>query len=238
MKRRSLAVVTGANSGIGRAVALRCAADGRDLVLVGRDSKRLFEVSELCNGYGVDTTTCQADISLASSVDLLHEAVGGRTVDLLVSSAGLYLSGGLTQTSEDAFAAILTTNVIGTFRVVRSLIESLRSAQGDVVFVSSTQALAARPGVGAFAATQQAIKAFADALRAEEFEHGVRVLTVYAGRTATPRQELIFQSEGRAWKPETLIDPADLAATILHAVNLPRTIEISELTALPMWKAP
>jgi NADP-dependent 3-hydroxy acid dehydrogenase YdfG len=76
----------------------------------------------------------------------------------------------------------------------------------------------------------------ADALRDEVNPAGVRVLSVYPGRTATDQQASIYELEGRAYVPETLLQPEDVAATVVGALTLPRTAELTDLRVRPMRK--
>jgi len=80
------------------------------------------------------------------------------------------------------------------------------------------------------------MKAIADALRGEINDHGVRVLTVHAGRTATPRQARIFAGEGRVYRPELLMQAEDVAALVAATVALPRTAEVTSIVMRPMRK--
>jgi NADP-dependent 3-hydroxy acid dehydrogenase YdfG len=78
------------------------------------------------------------------------------------------------------------------------------------------------------------MKAVADSLRGEVGEAGVRVLTLYAGRTATPRQQRIFAGEGRDYLPERLLQATDVAAIIVAALQLPHTLEVTDVSIRPM----
>jgi len=129
------------------------------------------------------------------------------------------------------------TNVRGPYVLTQALLESLRASRGQIVFVNSTVGLEARAGVGQYAATQHAIRAIADALRAEVNVDGVRVLSVYLGRTATARQARIFELEGRRYAPELLIQPDDVAAMVLATLQLPRTAEVTEIRMRPLVKS-
>jgi NAD(P)-dependent dehydrogenase (short-subunit alcohol dehydrogenase family) len=102
-----------------------------------------------------------------------------------------------------------------------------------VVFVNSGAGLSASPHWAAYAASKFGLRALADALRAEEAEHGVRVSAVYPGRTATPMQERVHEQEGRAYDAGDWIRPETVAATILNLVDLPRDATISEVTVRP-----
>ena len=112
----------------------------------------------------------------------------------------------------------------------------LRSSRGQIVFINSSVGLTTRPGVGQFSATQHALKAFADTLRAEVNAAGVRVLSVYPGRTATPRQEAIHRAEGRAYFPERLLQPEDVAVVVINALALNRTAEVTDIQIRPFAK--
>ncbi len=66
---------------------------------------------------------------------------------------------------------------------------------------------------------------------------GIRVLSIFPGRTATPRMEILFAKEGRAYKPELLLQPEDVAEMVTHALRLPRTAEVTDISIRPMQKS-
>jgi len=105
------------------------------------------------------------------------------------------------------------------------------------VFINSTQGLRAAAGVGQYAATKHAMKAIADSLRDEVNAAGVRVTSVFLGRTATEMQRAIFALEGRQYQPGRLIQPADVAEIVLSLLLLPRTTEVTDIVLRPMQKA-
>jgi NADP-dependent 3-hydroxy acid dehydrogenase YdfG len=113
----------------------------------------------------------------------------------------------------------------------------LKSSRGQIVFINSSAGLAARPNAGQFSATQHALKALADSTRAEVNEHGIRVLSVYPGRTATSRQAALYASTGSQYRPELLLQPEDIASVILNAITLPRTAEVTDITIRPLQKS-
>jgi NADP-dependent 3-hydroxy acid dehydrogenase YdfG len=112
----------------------------------------------------------------------------------------------------------------------------LVESSGQVIFINSTQGLKAAAGVGQFAATQHAIKAVSDSLRDEVNASGVRVTSIFLGRTATERQRAIFAIEGRPYPPERLIQPADVGGLVLFLLRLPRTSEVTDILLRPMQK--
>jgi NADP-dependent 3-hydroxy acid dehydrogenase YdfG len=112
----------------------------------------------------------------------------------------------------------------------------VRAHQGQIVFVNSTAGLNARANVSQFAATQHALRAVADSLREEINQDGVRVVSVYPGRTATPGQAKIHSIEGKAYAPERLMQPEDVASVVVTALTLPRTGELTDVRVRPMLK--
>jgi NADP-dependent 3-hydroxy acid dehydrogenase YdfG len=150
----------------------------------------------------------------------------------------LILSSGIYESSDDP--AILRrqfeANVIGPYALIQIALPMLAQNDGHIIFMNSTQGLRASATVGQFAATMHAMKAIADALRDEVNAQGVRVTSLYLGRTAGGRQKKIFEFEGRNYPPERLMQPSDVAETVCHVLQTPRTAEITEITIRPMLK--
>lgn len=105
------------------------------------------------------------------------------------------------------------------------------------VFINSSGGLRAkRPEVGHYGATKHALKVIADSLRGELNSKGIRVLSVYLWRTATPMQQALYRKEGRVYRPETLLQPEDVASTVVQALMLPSTAEVTDISIRPMIK--
>jgi NADP-dependent 3-hydroxy acid dehydrogenase YdfG len=234
-----VAVVSGATSDVGRAVCIRLAEAGAQICLLGRDPNSLEDVANGARGltdrvvaYPFDLTR---DSSITETVNRVERELG--RVDVLVHSAGVFEMG----PHESAAVADLDqqyqTNVRGPYLLTQSLLPQLRACRGQIIFVNSTVGLEARAGVGQFASTQHALRAIADALRAEVNRDGVRVLTLYLGRTATARQAAVFRREDRPYAPELLIQPDDVAQMILAALRLPRSAEVTEMRMRPLIKS-
>ncbi|MCK9900327.1 short-chain dehydrogenase [Parafrankia colletiae] len=257
-----MAVVTGASSGIGRAVAGRLAADGATVLALGRDQARLDSLAKETAAAGpaspVGGALVPVQLDLTDSVAV--ERFAADTVDrygrvhLLVHSAGGYLSSRIEDASVDDFDAQYAANVRGPFALTRSLLPALRAAAdsgesgpggagagpphgADVVIMNSSQGVRAGAGTSQFAATQHAMRAVADSLRQEVNADGIRVVTIHLGRTATPRQETIFEREGRPYRPELLIQAEDVADLVTYLALLPRTAEVTELHLRPAQKS-
>jgi NADP-dependent 3-hydroxy acid dehydrogenase YdfG len=234
-----VAVVAGATSDVGRAVCLTLAAAEAGLCLLGRDPKTLEDLAKSVRSFTGKVLACPVDLTSDISVAEAAERVGreaGR-VDVLVHSAGVFEMA----PHENAALADLDrqyqTNVRGPYLLTQALLPQLRACRGQIVFVNSTVGLEARAGVGQYASTQHALRAIADTLRAEVNPDGVRVMSVYLGRTATARQARIFRLEGRPYAPELLIQPDDVAEIVVAALRLPRTAEVTEIRMRPLVKS-
>jgi NAD(P)-dependent dehydrogenase (short-subunit alcohol dehydrogenase family) len=129
-------------------------------------------------------------------------------------------------------------NVRAPYLLTQRTLHLLKAARGQVVFVNSSVGLAVkRADVGQYGATKHALRAIADSFREEVNSKGIRVLSVYLGRTATPMQEALFQQEGRAYRPEVLMQAGDVASVVIHALTLPASAEITDISMRPMAKS-
>jgi NADP-dependent 3-hydroxy acid dehydrogenase YdfG len=230
-------VVTGASSGIGRAIAVALADVGATVCAVARRKPELEATADLAEGG--DFVLLDADLTQDDELLELARTLSARDggVDVLVHSAGTWSHGSFGTASVDELDRQYATNVRAPYLLTQALLPALRESQGQVVFLNSTAGQTARAGVAQYAATKHALKAIADALREEVNSDGIRVLSVYPGRTASPLQARIFSVEGRPYAPERLLQPEDVASTVLHALALPRTAEITELTVRQMLKS-
>lgn len=232
------ALVTGASSGIGRAVALALAAGGATVYAVGRDSARLEGVVRAIAGRGARAFVLRADLSddadLARIVETIQTQRGG--LDLLVHAAGVFRMAPFDATSPAEFDELFRVNVRAPWRLTQAMLPLLKAARGQIVFVNSSAALNAAPRWSAYAASKSALKSLADSLRAEVNAAGVRVISIFPGRTASPMQEAIHALEGRAYEPGRLMQPDDVASMLVAALNLPRTAETTDLFVRPMQK--
>jgi len=226
----SIAVVTGASSGIGRAVAQELGAHGARLCLVGRTQEKLHDLA------GPQPPTIYAvDLTIARQIeDFVAQATAKcDRVDILVHSAGVIGLGTMEQASLDDLDAQMNINFRAPYLLTKGLLPMLKTARGQIVFINSTAGLSAGPGSGQYAASKHALKAIADTLRMEINSSGVRVLSVYPGNTATPMQRQVHAVEGRPYCPEKLIQPQDVASVVGHLLALPRTVEVTAVHLRP-----
>jgi NADP-dependent 3-hydroxy acid dehydrogenase YdfG len=206
--------------------------------LVGRRSEELEKTAAEARAAGASAVEARpVDLTDAPAAEALYaEVVGAGALDILVHSAGVISLGSMKDSSLADFDAQWQANVRAAYALTKACLPALRAAEGQVAFINSSAALNARAGVGQFAATEAAVKAVADSLRDEVNADGVRVLSVFPGRTATPRQERIHAGEGRDYQPDRLMQPSDVATMLLAALELPRTAEVTDISMRPLLK--
>jgi NADP-dependent 3-hydroxy acid dehydrogenase YdfG len=233
-----VAVVTGASSGIGRAMALKLAAHGASLCLVGRKLETLEVVAESASETSSEVRSYVADITLDEDICKLRENLQQDFgyIDILIHSAGAISLGKVEDAMVEDFDWQFRTNVRAPYLLTQVLLPMIRSRKGQIVFINSSAGLRASGNLGQYAATKFALKAIADSLREEINSEGVRVLSVYPGCTATPMQSSVHKMEGREYHPELLMQSADVAAIVINALSLPRSAEVTEIFLRPMNK--
>jgi NADP-dependent 3-hydroxy acid dehydrogenase YdfG len=223
---RPLALVTGASRGIGAAV-VRVLAPTHDLLLGGRDAAALKEVAADLPGaheWPVDLTDPGALAGAVAGIDRL---------DVLVHSAGIGPLGTVEETPAQQWRQTFEVNVVAVAELTRLLLPALRAARGRVVCINSGAGFTARPGWGSYAASKFALRAFADALRAEEAAHGVRVTSVHPGRTDTDMQRSVVAHEGGEYDASRFLRPESVARAVLLAVTAPSDADVTELSIRP-----
>ncbi len=221
-------LLTGAGSGIGRVVAERLIERGDEVVLVARSTSRAHDLREDHPG----ATVLVADLARPDELESLAESLP-ETLDSLVNAAGVVDLGPVGDLGVAVWQEQLAVNLVAPAVLTRLALPALRAARGTVVMVNSSAGLQAHPRWSAYAASKHGLRALADSLRAEELEHGVRVTTVYPGRTATPMQRKVHDQEGKDYDPAAWIDPATVADAILHVLDLPRDATVTDLTIRP-----
>ena len=207
------ALVTGASSGIGAALAPALAERGATVCVSARRADRLGEVLERCRGHSPDSSSVVADLSDPADVDrLADEAVallGG--VDLLVNNAGMPLRRAVTETAPDVLEHVMNTNFFSAARLTLRLLPRLLEApRAHVIAISSIAAKLSAPGEAAYDASKAALSAFFEAMAVELYDSDVSVHLVYPGIIDTE----LFEIPGNDPLPETGVDALPPSAVV------------------------
>jgi short-subunit dehydrogenase len=229
------AIVTGASSGVGKSIAVALAREGAAVTLLGRDESRLEATAGSFSAESRKAQIFTAEFCDNDSVAFLSKILRRTfsTVDFLIHSAGMIKPGPFASASLDDLDMHYRCNVRAPVALTQGLLLALKAAKGTIVFINSTVVDHARSGVSQYAASKHALKAIADSLRDEVNKDGVRVLTLFLGRTATPMQEQLSRDEQRQYDPGRLIQPSDVADLVVNALASARTVELTNAYLRP-----
>ncbi len=217
------AVVTGASRGIGARIAAAL-APSHQLVLGGRGSPELARLA------GRLPRARAWPVNLADP-GALHVPPGVERLDALIHNAGVLATGRIEECDGGLWRRTFEVNLFAVVELTRLLLPALRAAGGHVVLVNSTAGLQANPARAVYSASKYALRAFADALRAEE--PALRVTTIFLGRVATDMQRDVCAVEGLRYQPERYLSPATVAEAVRGLLAAPRESVVSELVLRP-----
>ncbi len=245
-----VALVTGASSGIGAAVATALAAAGADVVAGARRTDRLAALAAPSTagsggasgtgGTSGEIFPVKLDVSDEQSVrDAVAATIErfGR-LDVVVNNAGVMLVGAV-QTADTAdWNRMVQTNLLGSMYVAHAALPYLLESKGTIIQTSSTSGRSASAGNGAYAATKFGINAFTEALRQEVTAQGVRVVQIAPGMVDTElashvTDPAIQEMAAKLYASVRTLRPEDIAEAVLYAVNQPAHVAVNEILIRP-----
>ncbi|HEX6312501.1 MAG TPA: SDR family oxidoreductase, partial [Acidimicrobiia bacterium] len=256
------AVVTGASSGIGRAIAERLGGAGAHVLLCGRTESAMKESADRIAGAGGSARIMTADVRDPAAVRAVVDAAIGDTgrLDIMVNNAGVSYPDPIVEADPEGWRAMLETNVLGLLAGCQAAVRAMRTcgAEGHIVNISSVAAL--RPDSGVYGATKHAVNTISNSLRAELLDDPIQVLTIMPGAVATnfarnfdpevlKGMVAITGIEADVTKGERLPDdvidaareamsehlasPDDVADAVLYAVSRPARVHVAEIVVRP-----
>ncbi|HYD18661.1 MAG TPA: SDR family NAD(P)-dependent oxidoreductase [Patescibacteria group bacterium] len=189
MKNPNSILITGASSGIGRALAILYAAPARRLLLTGRDAARLSDVAAECRAKGASAETCTVPVTEGAALKQQIEAWDDfAPIDLVIANAGI--SGGHGKIGDEAEALlreIMAINVDGMFNTVNPLISRMRRRRrGQIALLSSIAGFRGLPSAPAYSTSKNAVRAYGEALRPLLIQDNVGVSVIFPGFIRTP----------------------------------------------------
>ena len=229
-----VALVTGASSGIGRALALTLAREGAQLALVGRSAERLAETAA---GLGGEALVLPADLTQPAEVEGVVAATLQRfgRIDILAANAGLYIPGDVIDGDADAWDELLTVNVNSVFRLIRAALPGMIARQaGDILVTSSISGHQAIQWEPVYSASKHAVQAFVHGLRRQVMAHNIRVGAVAPGMVLNPLWG--FHDETKIAEKvaaRTGLRSEDVAEAMLFMLTRPPNVTIRDLVMLP-----
>jgi NADP-dependent 3-hydroxy acid dehydrogenase YdfG len=241
----TVALVTGASSGIGEAAAVALAERGATVALVARRRDKLDALAERIGGGG-KALVIEADVSdQAQAQAAVETAVGGLgRLDTLVNNAGVMLLGPIVGAPLEEWQRMVSLNVLGLLYCTHAALPHLLAAAegdprsvADVVNISSTAGRVARLNSGVYNATKFGVVAFSESLRQEVTARHVRVSIVEPGATATElashNRPVILEEMAKNFGGIELMASEDIADAIVYVVTRPRRVAVNEMLIRP-----
>ncbi len=227
------ALITGASTGIGRAIALAFAQAGIHVALVSRSADKLSQVADLLAPTGVTVKTYPMDLAVVGEVKEKLAAIAAEfgPLSILVNNAGMGYTGNLLDTPLADWQQVLDLNLTSVFQCIQAVLPGMRDRQrGTIVNVASIAGHNAFPGWGAYCVSKAALITLSKVLAAEERAHGIRVTTVCPGAVDTPIWDTATVQAD--FNRAAMLTPEVVAQTILHTVQLPQAAVVEELTLM------
>jgi len=214
-----VAIVTGSSSGIGKAIALRFAAEGAKVVVVARRKALCEQTAKQICQKGGEAFVVQADVSHENQVELLFDKTVqqyGR-VDVAVNNAGIFGGRRIAETTTKTFDEVINVNLRGTFFCCRAAFRQMKKQGGGIIInMSSVAGVQAWSGTGTYSASKHGVMALTRALADEGKPYNIRVSTICPGGVA---DELVDATEEEILRSEK-ISPFDIAETAVYLATL------------------
>ncbi len=231
------ALITGASSGMGVAIAETLAAAGMNLAIAARRAELLEIVAGTARAHGVEVLIASVDVSDRGAAFAFAQATLDRfgKIDLLVNNAGTNSAPRTTaEIAPDDWDHVIRVNLTGAFHFAHALIPPMREAGGGLIInIASTAALNPSGMAGsAYSASKAGMRALTININDEEWQNHIRATTIHPGETDTPHLDLreeVPSSKERA----RMVQPEDIAAAVLFVAQIPPRSKINELLITP-----
>lgn len=239
-------LITGATSGIGKAMAYAFAQNRDSVILTGRRVEKLQEIqADITEKYGVEAFYYQMDVTNAAEVVAVCQQMLADLpqIDILVNNAGLAL--GLEKFHDYDVADMVTmldTNVKGLLYVTRQILPSMvKRDQGHVINIGSTAGIYAYAGAAVYAATKSAVKVLSDGIRIDTIDKNIKVTTIQPGIVETDFSQVRFHGDkeraATVYQGIEALQAEDIAQSVLFVANQPRHVQISDMTIMATKQA-
>ncbi|WP_018549444.1 SDR family NAD(P)-dependent oxidoreductase [Streptomyces sp. LaPpAH-108] len=246
----TVAVVTGASSGIGRATAVRLAEEGAAVALVARRRERVEELARAIEAKGGRALAVEADLTDAEAANGVVEQVVDRfgRLDILVNAAGVMLNGDTLRARTEEWDQMVDVNLKGLMYVTQAalphLLEAAKSADrqvADVVNISSVAGRQAHPTVAIYNATKFGVTAATESWRQEFTRRNVRFSVIGPGAVDTElfghQQPHVQESDEQLFAGIEKLHPEDIADAVAYVTTSPRRRAINEIVIRPTDQA-
>ncbi len=219
-------IITGASSGIGKALAVECGHRGAKLVLAARNNEKLAGVGEILNKNGTRYILVLTDVSQEQDCrNLINDAVDkfGR-IDILINNAGISMRALFADVDLNVIHKLMNTNFWGTVYCSKYALPHLLKTKGSLVGVSSVAGYKGLPGRTGYSASKFAMQGLLEVIRIENIKKGLHVLIACPGFTASNIRKVALSKDGSA-QGETPLDETSLMQADIVAQKIANAVE-------------
>jgi len=220
-----IAVITGAGSGMGRAIAHRLAAEGVHVVLAGRTQSKLEMVAEEIAARNGSALVHPLDVTDTEQIQTLAKRLASGHVDMLINCAGDWLIKSIDDTTPEELDHLYAVNLRAPYLMTQALLPLLRKSENaSVINIGSTTSMQSHPMVTAYTAMKTGLRGLSGSMAEELKPDKIRVILLAPGPADTPMRAAASPGVDKA----TLVPPETIAAMVWTLVSLPRGITTSE----------
>ncbi|WP_310531017.1 SDR family NAD(P)-dependent oxidoreductase [Novosphingobium sp.] len=236
-----VALVTGASSGIGAAIAFALAEAGATVALCARRVDRLAQLVSKIEAAGGKALVIAGDMAVeADAVKTVEDTVAqlGR-IDILINSAGIMDSGGIENASLERYRQTMDINLMGTvYTCAAAVPHMLKQGVGDIINISSLAGRKGGPMTSSYSASKHAVNAMTDGLRQEVGNRNIRVAIFMPGATRSEVGDSIPDPNWRAAiqahvSKDGVVEAEEAASVVVFMLSMPRNVNISEISVRP-----
>lgn len=230
--KNSVAIITGASKGIGRAAALALSKEGVNVVLAARSSELLSMVQKEIADAGGKAISISTDVTSENSVQNLIMETEKRfgTIDILINNAGVGIFSNVVDLKLQEYEAMMDVNLKGVFLCSRAVLPAMMKQQkGEIINIASLAGKNSFAGGAIYSATKWGLIGFSRSLMLEVREHNIRVVTISPGSVNTH-----FADKEK--NESQIIQPEDVAETVIFALTMPNRVNVSEIDIRPTLK--
>lgn len=228
---KKTAIVTGASSGIGKAIARKFTEAGYDVVLAARSEEKLIALEKELNEAGKGTALAiRTDVSKQTEVEAMVKQAEEKfgDIDIYVNNAGLMKSAAVTDGKVDEWEQMIDVNVKGVLYGIDAVVENMiQRKTGHIINIASVSGLEVTKKSAVYSATKFAVRAISMGLEKELAHTGVRITNISPGMVDTDLTARYKMTR----KP---LDANDIANAVLYAVTQPSYVNVNEITVRPV----
>ena len=223
---KSIAIITGASTGIGKYISIKLANNNFHVKLIARNEKKLKAIEKDIKANGKECSIICSDISCESSIKKINLEIGANKIDVLINNAGVGIFSKIENTSVSDWDKQINTNLRGSFLMTRMVVDGMiKNRDGKIIFINSVAGLNPYPFSSAYVASKYGLRGFSSSLREELREHNIKVISIHPGAIDTPFWDNVKADFSRS----DMLSAEDVASSVVDAVLAKNNVVHEEL---------